>query len=346
MKIKSLLVAMMALATMASCSNEDDATSVENAGTPKSVRLSLDYASTRAIGDPATAGRPTLTNIYVLAYEDVACTKLQQTIALTTEQAAALTTTDGSVTVAIPAKAMGVKMIANNGNSTVIPDPIVSYQDKNIKTEIPYVGQSVAGVQGSELAGYTAAITVAPQVARIEVSGIIKATDADNGCTVTIDGVYMNKYISNLSSPAAQVSLVSTDGETITDATAIAGMFDLSTATDWSSAFTATTPTKCAGYQLFAGSYAVALAVTVTPDATKYPGAAVEKGFVVIKKFTGVDNLQASKIYKLNLTASGLEGEFHYPDTPVTPDPSGEQKTVNVNVTVTEWTEENVTPEL
>lgn len=343
MKIKSLLVAMMALATMASCSNEDDATSVENSGTPKSVRLSLDYASTRAIGDPATAGRPTLTDIYVLAYEDVACTKLQQTIALTTEQAAALTTADGSVTVAIPAKAMGIKMIANNGKTTAIPDPIVSYQGKNIKTEIPYVGQSEKGVEGTEL-NYTAAITIAPQVARVEVSGIINATDAANGCTVTIDGVYMNKYMANLSSPTAMVSLTSANGTTINNATG--GMFDLSTATDWSSAFTAKTPTKCAGYQLFAGSYAVALAVTVTPDATKYPGAAAEKGFVVIKKFTGVDNLVASKIYKLNLTASGLEGEFHYPDTPVTPDPSGEQKTVNVNVTVTEWTAVDVTPEL
>ena len=154
----------------------------------------------------------------------------------------------------------------------------------------------------------------------------------------------MNKYIANLSSPTAMVSLTSANGTTINNATS--DMYETSSATDWSSAFTATAPTKCAGYQLFAGSYGVTLAVTVTPDPVKYPGATAEKGFIVIKKFTGVDNLQASKIYKLDLTASGLEDEFHYPDTPVTPDPSGEQKTVNVTVTVTEWTVENVTPEL
>lgn len=344
MKVKSLFVAMMALATMASCSNEDDATSVENSGTPKSVRLSLDYASTRAIGDAATVGRPTLTNIYVLAYKDVECTQLQQTIALTPEQATALTAADSDVTVEIPASAMGIKMIANNGKSTVIPDPIVSYQGKNIKTEIPYVGRSEAGVTGNETAGYKAAIKIAPQVARIEVSGIINATDDANDCTVNIDGVYMNKYMANLSSPTAAVTLTSENGETINNATA--GMFDLSSATDWNSAFTATTPSKCAGYQLFAGSYGVTLAVTVTPNATKYPGVAAEKGFVVIKKFASVDKLEAGKIYRLNLTASGLEDNFHYPDTPVTPDPSGEQKAVKVTVTVTEWTEVSVTPEL
>lgn len=344
MKVKSLFVAMMALATMASCSNEDDATNVENAGTPKSVSLSLDYASTRAIEASETAGRPTLTNIYVLAYKDVACTEFKQKIALTTEQAAALTTENGKVTVDIPTDAMGIKMIANNGKSTVIPDLIVDYQGKNIKTQIPYVGQSEAGVKGTEKDGYTAEINIAPQVARIEVSGIINATNDANDCTVTIDGVYMNKYVSNLSSPTSTVKLTSDNGITINNATT--GMFDESTtATDWELAITKD-PSKCAGYQLFAGKhYTVTLAVTVTPNATKYPDATPEKGFVVIKKFAGIDELKAGKIYKLNLTASGLDDNFHYPDTPVTPDPSG-GKTVSVDVTVTEWTEENVTPEL
>lgn len=339
MKVKSLFVAMMALATMASCSNEDDATNVENAGTPKSVSLSLDYASTRAIEAPETAGRPTLTNIYVLAYKDVACTEFKQKIALTTEQAAALTTKNGEVTVDIPTDAMGIKMIANNGKSTVIPDLIVDYQGKNIKTQIPYVGQSKDGVKGTEEAGYTAEINIAPQVARIEVSGIINATTDANGCTVTIDGVYMNKYVSNLSSPTSTVKLTSDNGITINNATT--GMFDKFTATDWKLAITED-PSKCAGYQLFAGEhYTVTLAVTVTPA----DGSAQQQGFVVIKKFAGIDELKAGYIYKLNLTASGLEDNFHYPDTPVIPDPSG-GKPVSVTVTVTEWTVENVTPEL
>lgn len=343
MKVKSLFVAMMALATLASCNNEDDAVNVE-AGTPKSVRLSLDYASTRAIGDTAKAGRPTLSNIQVLAYSDEKCEgNLLGKTMLSAEEAETLSNSNGTVVVSIHNAAKGVKMVANNGSATLPPNEIESYQGKDIKTEIPYVGLSK--IDGNETAGYTAAITIAPQVARIEVLGHIKATDDANGCTVTIDGIYMNKYRSHLSSPAI-VTLKSDNGETITSATSVTGMFDTSSATNWGDAV-AENPTKCAAYQVFAGddvdTYGVVLAVTMTPN----DGTKVKKGFVVIKKFKDINKLSPAHIYRLNLTNSGLENEFDYPNTdPITPDPSGEEKQITVTVNVEPWAEQTVIPEI
>lgn len=379
--MRNLFFGLLAMTAFASCSNENDEATGSELGDEKKVVLSFDYGSmTRAIGDIQVSGAPTLSDVSVKFYATADGTgDVIKTLIMTAEQIATLNNgtgdnlgtaddTDKVVQISGPGSANSLRIVANNlgSDSVNVSKDITNYQGKDVKKAIPYEGTSAikTATDKDGKVTYTATVEMKVSVARVEVSGIIEPAATDK-YDVEIIGVYANNFVHKVGDKAAYV-LKGAKGE-ITPKTLLDNMYELKPATEateplaaWNGAFVKEGVTKCAGYQLFAGSYGVTLHVKLTDKLALDEDGVTPKPttinrFIVINSFSKVNvetskkekiaTLTAGTIYKIDLTTSGIGDLFTETSEPTSPTPDG-GVAVDVTVKVAQWVVENVTPNL
>lgn len=366
MKIKTILMSMLAVAALASC-NKDEAGNAPEVGN-SSMQLKIAVPETYAIQDPGAAAAPKLISVRV---ELLNATSVLETRNLTTAQIASAQTADGTVLEQIPDAATSVKVIANGlaTPSTAIAD----YQTK--LAEVPFSGtgnitytDSDTNADGHKLKKAT--VTIMAEVARIEIVGGINVNETTNGYyAVDVEKVYINNYLaeSDATTPTYVV------GAAFTGATNFADDEMMNTiAIPETGAFYATDHNigiltdKADAYQIFPAKDVTKIP-TVTTAAAALPHVVLKvkvyetaeaytadkpmagREWITIKTFKKSSELltefAAGNIYKLDL--NDLTNSFKPGVTPpVDPDPETEKADLELKVKVTPWVLVNMTPNI
>lgn len=368
MKIKTILMSMLAVAALASC-NKDEAGNAPT-GSTSSLEFKIAVPATMAIQDPGTATAPTLTSVKV---EMLNATTVVETRDLTAVQITAAQAATGVVLEQIPEAATSVKVTANG-----LATPSMAIADyQTTLAAVPFSGTAnityTAGDVNSD--GHKlkkAAVTIKAEVARIEISGGINVDKTTNGYyAVDVEEIYINNYLQT--STATTPYLVSGSAGGFATPNALATDKMMNTITEpTTGSFYATDHNigvltgKADAYQIFPAKDATATP-TVTTAAAALPHVVLKvkvyetvdaytagtpmagREWITIKTFKKGSELltefAAGNIYKLNL--NDLTNSFKPGDTPpVDPDPEDEKADLELKVEVTPWVLVNMTPNI
>lgn len=364
----------MLVATLFSCSNENEPTSEPQ---KSSLKLQLNYAKTKAIEGQADGKAPAVISASIVLKNDANAIVYQTTL-----DPASITAINANTLVleAIPSTATKIEIIAN-GDITLTD--INNYQKlTNGIKDVPYQGTGTitynTGDTNSD--GHVlkkATVNMSAYLARLEVIGGIPVTEVDNGLyAIDVEAIYIN----NISlTPGAAPSFNGGDlinqrwlDETVyTDGNGtFRNMWDAlsggNTATYENSIGIITN--KAAAYQLFPYDPAVSatnaeavaekmqhivLKVKAYKTATdKANGTALpNKNYITIRSI--VDKATDSRVNKLNratiyrVDLADLKDYFKPGVTPpIDPEPEASKVDLAITATLLDWTTVNAKPEL
>lgn len=180
----------MLVATLFSCSNENEPTSEPQ---KSSLKLQLNYAKTKAIEDQSNGKAPAVTSASIILKNDANAIVYQTTL-----DPASITAINANTLVleAIPSTATKIEIIAN-GDITLTD--INNYQKlTNGIKDVPYQGTGTitynTGDTNSD--GHVlkkATVNMSAYLARLEVIGGIPVTEVDNGLyAIDVEAIYIN----------------------------------------------------------------------------------------------------------------------------------------------------------
>lgn len=364
----------MLVATLFSCSNENEPTSEPQ---KSSLKLQLNYAKTKAIEGQGDGKAPAVASASIILKNDANAIVYQTTL-----DPASITAINANTLVleAIPSTATKIEIIAN-GDITLTD--INNYQKlTNGIKDVPYQGTGTitynTGDTNSD--GHVlkkATVNMSAYLARLEVIGGIPVTEVDNGLyAIDVEAIYIN----NISlTPGAAPSFNGGDlinqrwlDETVYTAGngTFRNMWDAlsggNTATYENSIGIITN--KAAAYQLFPYDPAVSatnaeavaekmqhivLKVKAYKTATdKANGTALpNKNYITIRSI--VDKATDSRVNKLNratiyrVDLADLKDYFKPGVTPpIDPEPEAGKVDLAITATLLDWTTVNAKPEL
>ena len=373
MKIKTILMSMLAVAALASCNNDDESGAIEEKA-PLVVTLPGSSISTYAVEEPQAAGQITpLYNDamvylvdagdnatgYVFSDAELSAKKKQfeeivlpsKVIVIANKGNAGLPT--GKTTVSAINNALNTLTVATQNNAAVT----LAVADAKGNAAGDYIS-----VQQVTLYGETSTISdmddwdphdakkadveLKSLVSRFEV-GTVKA---GTGLTdLTVEDVYVNFFYKENGKTTNQSFTETTWPLTL----ATPAVFTPTWATDVASAtVTSQAGTKAYAYQMFAGNLVPHIIFKVS--GTVADGYKLSDGttgdftgkYITITGYkesgSDITAIEAHKIYKLGLTNGGIE------ITPeiITPKPEQEKFDLQVNITVADWTSAEVTPNI
>lgn len=195
MRMKSFLLSMLAVAALASCSNESNE-SVTDQGV--NMKFKFGVAETKAIQDPGTNNPVRVDDMTVYLRKG---TNVIATHVLTTQQIAAAQTEAGVIFEKINPVVDNVKVIANT-NAIGLNGNISAYQ--TALQSIPFEGEGavVDNNKTNPNDGHKlveASITIKGALARFEIKSGINVTEAANGVyAVDVKSIYINNYFRNM----------------------------------------------------------------------------------------------------------------------------------------------------
>lgn len=180
----------MLVATLFSCSNENEPTSEPQ---KSSLKLQLNYAKTKAIEGQGDGKAPTVTSASIVLKNDANAIVYQTTL-----DPASITAINANTLVleAIPSTATKIEIIAN-GDITLTNINNYQKQTNGIK-DVPYQGTGTitynTGDTNSD--GHVlkkATVNMSAYLARLEVIGGIPVTEVDNGLyAIDVEAIYIN----------------------------------------------------------------------------------------------------------------------------------------------------------
>lgn len=369
MKVKTILMSMLAVAALASCDKDEAGNALT--GSTSSLEFKIAVPATMAIQDPGTAAAPTLTTVKV---EMLNGTTVVETRDLTAAQITVAQAATGVVLEQIPDAATSVKVTANGlaTPSTAIAD----YQ--TTLAAVPFSGTAnityAAGdvnTDGHKLK--KAAVTIKAEVARIEIVGGINVDKTTNGYyAVDVEKIYINNYLATSNATAPYIVANNAAGDWVTPNNFATDMMTNTITEPTTGSFYATDHNigvltgKADAYQIFPAKDVTATP-TVTTAAAALPHVVLkvkvyetaeaytagtpmaDREWITIKTFkNGTDlitEFAAGNIYKLDL--NDLTNSFKPGVTPpVDPDPEDEKADLELKVTVTPWVLVNMTPNI
>lgn len=378
MKVKSIFVSMLALVALASCNNDENLPTGESSSAKMSFKLSYE-PTTRAIQDPGNTGDIAISKL-TLTMLDAGGNQVDSRV-LSTDEITKATSATGVIIEGVKTTATTVQVVANGNNSgTAIQDYQVEFVDVPLFGEgnIDKTGTATNPDDGHLL--YNAAVTIKPVVARFEISGAIQVTPTTNGVyAVDVEQVYINNYKHTKGNDDLTYN-AHTTGTVWDGIYSISGSNDIKftdvIASPGTGSFYTTDHNlgvltgKAAAYHLFAAKAEdmttpkveaalphVILKVKVYKDEASYTAKTPMAGydFITIRSFNeGTDILSeivAAKIYKIDLNslAPNFKPNPVDPDkpiVPVDPDPEMDKFDLKVNVTVINWSETTITPNI
>lgn len=367
---KMFLVALAAL-SMAACSNNDEIPGMNNDGT-KSVALRLDglaTSTTRAVGDAQSAGQIALYNLTVYFTDGTNILAKESLSTSNTTEWGELTTT-GHVFHQLPSTVTQVQIVGNSTGKTITETSVTALKSSILKaageqtfTNVTLFGEDISleGPTNETEHGnvlYTAAVNLAPLVARFEI-GNIACTDIGEGpvkqfdlsviglmdfnSAVTLTGTASGEYtLDNVLEPGSEeeegkVIFGEADAEAGWAWDKIVGATNIIDATPWNPETNKKFVYQFIPNKLADGSMAqvkLVLDNVVWTDGTNNPF-----NSVVTAKFQkdGQDltAFEAGKIYKVDYQFKGENVGPWNPD---------DVKCVQINVTVASWEVVALTP--
>lgn len=381
MKVKSILVSMFALAALASCNNDENLPTGDGSSAKMSFKLSYENSTTKAIQDPGSTGDIAISKL-TLTMLDASGSQVDSRVLSASEIAKAKSAT-GVILEGVKTTAEKVQVVANGNNSgTAIQDYQVEFAEVPLFGEdnIDKTGSATNPDDGHVL--YNAAVTIKPVVARFEISGAIQVDKTINGVyAVDVEQIYINNYKHTKGSNDLTLNPHSTgaDWDNIYSRASSNDIKFTDVITPLSGSFYTGTPAdhnlgvltgKAAAYHLFDAKAEnvttpkveealphVILKVKVYKDeadyTTKTPMAGYD--FITIRSFNEGANILseivAAKIYKIDLNDLTVNFKPNPTDpdkpiVPVDPDPEMDKFDLKVNVTVTNWSETTITPNI
>ena len=360
MKIKSILVSMLAVAALASCSNDDGGGSVApEMGTFEVVLPSV--PGTRAVDDVQAPGTVTPT------YADVATYLVDGGGNYVKHEWTADEITAKSKRFEQIVKPAKVVVVANKGNIASLPEKTTEAGLKTVMNtlaienqnsglaKVTLMGECLAGSFTSETPtdGHTlfkATVALTSLVSRFEVGTVKAGTGLTN---IAVQAVYLNYFYNTYEMNTFQGYTQSTwPGDAFTPIWATdAGDADV----------TSVLNTKCYAYQVFTGNLVPHIIYKVSGEVSE--GYKLSDGttgvfsgkYITVKGFkvgsdalvgttanAGQYQMKVNEIYKMGLTDGGI---VITPEQ-ITPDPEMDKVDLIVEVTVVPWTAQNVTPEI
>ncbi|MGL5705080.1 MAG: hypothetical protein ACRDD6_07325 [Tannerellaceae bacterium] len=343
-----------ALATtlFASCSNEL-AQNEQLDSTPKNVAISLNLpklSQSKGLGDMTTGSnsKVTLAGTVKVYAKQAQSGALVNTYTLTADDFFAADGSSKTKTLEVNGTATFIEVEGNIDDATKTSD-VNSRQGSATSSAVRVTGGS-AIVAGSGSANATCIVTVAPEMARVEVFGALKATTNIND--LKINGIYLN----NVKQNRGDAALVKTTNGTTPDWTNAYTAGGVK-----SNLFTAFTPAitgieavagkaQADGYNFFPQSGAAA--ATTKEEALVYHphiiinvsymkgGVAVNNQWVNVVALKDASNnyfasFENGKIYQLDL--ADISDILDVVNPPVTPDPDPDAVSVDVTVSVKAW---------
>ena len=189
---------MMAAASLAlfACSNDEDIPGLNGEGT-KSVALKLDAlssgTSTKAVGDPQSAGQVALSNVTIYFTDGTNILKKETLSTSNTAEWGELTTT-GHIFHQLPSTVSQVQIVGNSAGKTITETSVANLKNSVLNaageqtfTNVTLFGEDTSlegptddGEDGHGNVLYTATVDLKPLVARFEI-GNIACTDLGSG---------------------------------------------------------------------------------------------------------------------------------------------------------------------
>ena len=372
MKTKTFLAVALAAMTLASCNKEEGADVAATDAVKKSLVVALPGASvgTYAVEEPQAAGQitPLYSDavVYLLdagdsatcyAFEDADLAaksiKIEEVVkpvkvmvivnkgnaALPTGKTtlSAIETTLDALTVEEQNKALA-NLAADDAKGNVAGN-YISVQQVTLKGETTTL-EDETDWDGHD--AWKADVELKSLVSRFEIGTVKKGTGLED---LTVANVYVNYFYNTYDMDAAAATKLDEgtwDGSTVLAELKNAGSTEVTSAAG----------TKCYAYQVFAGDMVPHIIFEVSgtvSDGYKLAdgttGAFTGK-YITVTGFkdssTDITTIEAHKIYKVGLESGGIE------ITPevITPDPEVTKYDLKVNITVADWIETTVTPNI
>ena len=364
MKKQTILLSALALTMLASCEKEVIETPQKQTKAEISLLLGQ-YGPTKGLGTPTTA-----TQVAVglnFSVESFITNASQGTSKMDFVRTGV--TNEYTATADVNAAATKIKLIGNYDGSVVdgvTLTPNVNTRQGDMSKEVVLVSGE-GNITGTPEAK-TAAVSVAPEMARIEIKGDNTDANLDNIKNVYIKAIYLN----NVKLDRSATTLTRTRGLAAfnevygakEDAKAVKyALVDKHPSTGWQivdgtfgridDAFTGG---KAIGYNMFSQpggdvtdlhphvNIELAYDERITGDEF-----APKTGYLNIKAFkenggTKVATFEAGKVYVF--TVNDITSLINDPSTPITPEPEPETGSVEITCTVLAWTLVPVTPEV
>lgn len=366
-KFQTILMSMLAVATLASCNKDVEGPAKSETA---SMKFQISVPSTYAIQDAGTAAAPTLTSVKV---ELLKGASVLETRVLTSTEITDAQSTTGVILEQIPDAATSVKVMANA--LATASKAIADYQ--TTLAAVPFSGSAaitdpgVNNADGHKLK--KAEVTIKAEVARVEIKGGINVTEAANGCyAVDVKEVYINNYLATSDATSAHFCGNDGAGNWVAANNTFATDKMMNTITvPTTGSFYATDHNvgilnnKVDAYHIFPAAASAAgdkvkveeelmhvvLKVAVYETAAKFAAnePMADRKWITIKSFkngtTLIDEFEAGKIYTLDL--NDLTVKFVPGVTPpVDPDPEDKKADLELKVKVTPWVLVNMTPNI
>lgn len=359
MKTKSFFTALMAAATLFVSCSKDSETPAGSDGAMMNVRLSYGDASTYAVDDPLTAGQNT-TLASVLMYQMVGDNVLRVQ-ELTSEQISQMIGTSGLKIENVNTTVNGILIVGNapGADKTALTalTTRAAIEAYGLTVASQQTGTAGSGVVNVTLMGYgaatttgtstsgatqkTAAVTVRPLVARMQVSGrVASSTDASNQIqSIAWKKVFFNRYYTdNGKGTMQEYGPADTQWNNGYPAWA----------TDTYTTATETANSKCYAYQFFPATSAdmgLLPMIVMQADVTLKDNRVLENYYITIKTFLDTTNapitqMNVNRIYNVDLSKLTVD------HTDFTPEPNPGQVDLTINVSVEAWTVQNITPSI
>ena len=350
MKKQTILLSALALTMLASCEKE-----VVNA--PKETnkaQISLmlgQYGATKGLGATTAIAAPVVvgTTFKVESFEGTTTLGAPKEIEFVQEGATNIYIAKAE----LDAKASKLQLTGNADGTTV--DGVVLSANVNTRqgdvtkpVVLVWGEDNVTGTPGAKVA----AVTVKPEMARIEITGANTGGALTNIKSVMIKAIYLNNV--KLERGADVLSKSTGDTEFAADYKSDgikAKLFDKHNSTGWEVVGVdgtrkddAFTDGQAIGYNIFpqAGGEDTKLHPHISIEISYTEGDTPKAGFINIKGFenaTGlIPNFKAGTVYAFSV--KDIIGLL----SAVTPEPEPEQGSVTITCTVQNWTVETITP--
>lgn len=354
MKTKTIIISMFCAAVaFVGCSKSDDQGAAGNQTLVVNLPTEI---STRAVENPATAGSVTATlgNVHVFLMNGSSVKQYATFTApeITAKQKEFTAVSDAINNVIVVANVPAGVNISALGSAAAIQNyayTVVSQQTALASLTLMGSGAATVTTPGNKEAN----VALNSLVARFEIGTVVAGTGI---AELNLKAVYINNYYTDNAKTAvklhdsADAVWASTTGAwTSGNPTLTIPAYTEAKYTDAGNATVTTAGTKCYAYQVFAGSNIphIVLLVSGKYDTGYFnPAVANSEYFVQYVTFNVLSNgatpitaVAANKIYKV-----GVTGGITINPEDLTDIPELGQVDLKVKVTVTPWTEENLTP--
>lgn len=365
---KSILALMAATMTFAACSNDEKITE----STPKTVALTVKLpefggASSRAIENETQTGHKVTVsgnNVTIIA-------RVGQNGAITNTITKTLTPGGAGFNqeqITVSGAATWIDVEGNSDNGSTETDDVNTRQGAATSSKVRLFGG--AAITGAGAPGATCTPTINPEMARVEIKGSLGNSWIHLN-DLKVKGIYINNIKLKRGDAMNALTRIASNMPAWNAAYAVSGTFENMYNKDLGggnpavqgAGVTQITGGKADGYNFFSqkddtfplptdkeGVMKKSIHVIMEVEFDKkVGGAGVETGWlnvVALKEVGGsyITDFEAGKVYSIDL--ADIKDIMDVPVPPVTPDPDPETVSVDLTVSIGQWTVVQVKPEV